>query len=98
MRKKIVFIICTLAITILAGCRSQNQSVTLEQFEQTYYGMSLSDVTGILGSEGKQIYAVITEVGFTQTLYIWQGNGENSAVTMGFTNDHLMTRIQIGLE
>jgi len=101
--KKYFCIAAILIATLLTGCASGNDIVTLSEYNQISYGMSYSQVASIIGYEGIQtsggtmdgIPGVMPSV--TTEMYMWR-NSDGSNLIVMFQNDALVNKTQTELE
>jgi hypothetical protein len=80
----------------------EDESISIEEFNNIVSGISYADVTSIVGGEGSLFsegeagqeteYYVVTKI------YNYQGNKPNSNAVILFQNDEVVTKSQIGLE
>lgn len=71
--------------------------VSLEQFNNATYGMSLRDIERLFGCKGTEVSGIRYGYSVVAT-YSWKGNTEPSLITMTFQDSALQSKMQFGLE
>ena len=72
-------------------------SLTLAKFQRIQVGMSFSSVKSILGSPSKQLLS-FEYPGNKEESYQWDTADERGMIGIGFVNDKVTTKIQVGLK
>ena len=76
---------------------SEDVKVTLEQYNKIEDGMTYDEVVSIFG--GKETSSSESEVaGIKSQIMTWNGNGNFSVVSIGFTDGKVSSKSQTGLE
>ena len=95
-RRAIAAILAVVTLVLLFSAACGVPEYTLDQFNQLKYGMSRTEVTGVLGSEGRELWTTRSGTD-TWAVYLYE-NPDGSNVYLSFTNGKLGLKLQENLK
>ncbi|QEK11697.1 hypothetical protein FQB35_04585 [Crassaminicella thermophila] len=93
MKKIISLLIFVLLVSILTSCGNNTTKVTLENFNKIETGMTLKEVTAILGEGVQDAKTESKSIGLVVESYIWK-NKDGSNIIIMFKNGKVDTKAQ----